>query len=69
MSLRAADPAINERVDATFTHKYANSPHLPAQFSAGPRTATVLVTSRLTPHSHSASAPAKRESTTQKDHP
>jgi hypothetical protein len=46
VGFEAADPAINDRVDAAFTDKYGDSPYLSAQLGAVPRTATVLVTPR-----------------------
>lgn len=40
------DPELNARIDEAYRTKYAGSPYLPPMVVAGPREATVEVTSR-----------------------
>lgn len=40
------DAALNEKIDAAYTEKYAGSPYLPPMVTAGPKAATVEVTPR-----------------------
>ena len=40
------DEALSERIDDAYRQKYADSPYLPPMVSAGPKAATVEITSR-----------------------
>ncbi|SDL32855.1 DUF2255 family protein [Arthrobacter sp. ok362] len=44
------DPDLNGRIDEAYRTKYAGSPYLPPMVAAGPRAATVEVTSRNGQH-------------------
>jgi hypothetical protein len=48
VEFRPCDQALNERIDAAYRTKYAGSPYLPPMIVAGPREATVEITSRAT---------------------
>ncbi|TGY32927.1 DUF2255 family protein [Microbacterium laevaniformans] len=44
VAFSAADPVVNDAVDAAYRAKYAGSSYLPPMIGAGPRAATVLIT-------------------------